>query len=137
VPHNYYLYNDPDTGLLTWILWDNNEALQTGKRGGALTLDVSNLDADAWPLIGKIYGDEVYKARYDELLLEVISGAFETNSIQAIYDAYSALIEPYATTKISGYSFLRSDSDFYQGVDALNAHAEQRAEAVSRYLDGQ
>ncbi len=32
--HNYYLYNDPDTGRLTWIPWDNNEALQEGKMGG-------------------------------------------------------------------------------------------------------
>ena len=24
--HNYYLYNDPETGLLTWIPWDNNMA---------------------------------------------------------------------------------------------------------------
>lgn len=137
MPHNFYLYNNPDNGLLTWIPWDNNEALQTGKRGGALALDFSNLDADAWPLIGKIYGDEVYKARYDELLVEVMSGAFATNSIQATYDAYSALIEPYATTEESGYSFLRSDNDFYQGVEALNEHAEQRAEAVNSYLDSQ
>ena len=28
--HNYYLYNNPDNNLLTWIPWDNNEALQTG-----------------------------------------------------------------------------------------------------------
>jgi hypothetical protein len=137
MPHNYYLYNDPDTGLLTWIPWDNNEALQTGKQGGSLALDFSGLDTDSWPLIGKIYGDEVYKARYDELLLEVISAAFETNSIQATYDAYSALIEPYATTEGSGYTFLRSDDDFYQGVEALHAHAEQRAQAVSSYLDDQ
>lgn len=38
--HNYYLYNDPTTGLLTWIPWDNNEALTGGggmrivRRGG-------------------------------------------------------------------------------------------------------
>ena len=40
---NYYLYNDPDTGQLTWIPWDNNEALQEGKMGGSLALDFSDL----------------------------------------------------------------------------------------------
>ena len=28
---NYYLYNNSDTSKLTWIPWDNNEALQDGK----------------------------------------------------------------------------------------------------------
>jgi len=135
--HNYYLYNNPETNLLTWIPWDNNEALQDGKQGGALALDFSDLNADSWPLIGKIYADEVYKARYDELLLEVISDAFETNTIQALYDQYSALIEPYATTEESGYSFLRNANDFYQGVNELNEHAEDRSDAVTSYLDGQ
>lgn len=32
--HNYYLYNDPSTGQLTWIPWDNNFALQSGMGGG-------------------------------------------------------------------------------------------------------
>lgn len=31
--HNYYLYNNPENSLLTWIPWDNNEALQDGKMG--------------------------------------------------------------------------------------------------------
>jgi spore coat protein H len=36
--HNYYLYNNPDNNLLTWIPWDNNEALQNSKMGGSLRL---------------------------------------------------------------------------------------------------
>ncbi len=48
---NYYLYNNPDNGKLTWIPWDNNEALQDGKMGGALDLDFSNIESGAWPLI--------------------------------------------------------------------------------------
>ena len=28
--HNYYLYNNPDTGQLTWISWDHNEAMSSG-----------------------------------------------------------------------------------------------------------
>ena len=41
--HNYFLYNDPDTGKLNWIPWDNNEALLNGKQGGASSLDFANL----------------------------------------------------------------------------------------------
>ncbi|MGD8807508.1 MAG: CotH kinase family protein, partial [Chloroflexota bacterium] len=37
--HNYYLYDDPETGQLTWISWDNNMAMSAGigsgdRRGG-------------------------------------------------------------------------------------------------------
>ncbi len=35
MPHNYYLYNNPDNNELTWIPWDNNEALQEGNMGGS------------------------------------------------------------------------------------------------------
>lgn len=30
---NYYLYNNPDTGVFTWIPWDNNYALMDGMGG--------------------------------------------------------------------------------------------------------
>ena len=39
----------------------------------------------------KIHADKICKPRNNKRLLEVISGAFETNSIQAFYDVYSAL----------------------------------------------
>lgn len=135
--HNYYLYNNPETSKLTWIPWDNNEALQEGKMGGALALDFSNLESDSWPLIAKLYADEVYKARYNDYLLAVIGDVFETNSIQARYDQYSALIAPYATTEETGYSYLEGESDFYNAITELNEHAQSRADAVDTYLNDQ
>lgn len=135
--HNYYLYNNPETSKLTWIPWDNNEALQEGKMGGALALDFVNLESNSWPLIAKIYADEEYKARYNDFLLEIIGDSFETNNIQTSYYSYSALIEPYATTELSGYSFLHNANDFYQAIVQLNEHAENRTEAVETYLGSQ
>lgn len=135
--HNYYLYNDPDTAKLTWIPWDNNEALQDGKQGGALALDFADLEADSWPLIEKLYADETYKAQYDDYLSEVIAGAFETTATQALYDTYSILVEPYATTEVEGYSFLNGADDFYDAISELNAHASSRDTAVDTYLSEQ
>ena len=134
MPHNFYLYNNPATGKLTWIPWDNNEALQDGKQGGSLALDFSNLSTAEWPLIAKIYADETYKARYDALLTEIITGPFETSTMQAAYETYSTLIAPYATTEVSGYSFLNSSADFYTAIETLKSHAASRAAAVSTYL---
>jgi spore coat protein H len=132
--HNYLLYNNPDTGKLNWIPWDNNEALQTGKQGGSLPLNFSSLKASSWPLIGYLYSDAVYKAKYDAYLKETISGSFETNKIQSLYSTYSALIQPYATTEIKGYTFLNSSSDFQSAVNSLKTHVSSRATAVNSYL---
>ena len=133
--HNYYLYNDPDTNKLTWIPWDNNEALQLGKMGGSLPLDFSGLNSSEWPLIGYLYQDDVYKAQYDTYVQEIVDDAFNVSNIQSQYATYSALIEPYATTEISGYTFLNNSSDFQNAVNELNSHVVQRANAVSNYLD--
>jgi spore coat protein CotH len=137
MPHNFYLYNDPDTSKLTWIPWDNNEALQDGKQGGALNLNFSDLNDNSWPLIAKIYADEEYKAIYDAYLLEVINDSFEINTMQSLYGTYSALIEPYATSEVSGYSFLSSSTSFYQAITELKEHVEDRTDAVTSYLDEQ
>jgi len=108
--------------------------LQEGKRGGALGLDFANLTGAEWPLIDRIYADEVYRARYDLLLAEVMSVAFETGSLQAKCDAYAALISPYVTTERAGYSFLSDSGDFDVAIDDLKAHAASRAAAVDSYL---
>lgn len=133
--HNYYLYNNPDNGKLTWIPWDNNEPLQTGKQGGALNLDFSNLTDSQWPLIAKIYADTEYKADYDAYLSEVIDGAFDTTTMQAKYETYKNMVESDATTEEDGYSFLNNASEFYSEVTTLKAHAASRATAVDNYLD--
>lgn len=133
--HNYFLYDDPDTSKLTWIPWDNNEALQEGKQGGSPALDFSDVTAAQWPLIGYLYEDEVFKAQYDSYVQEIVDGPFNTSTIQAQYATYSALVEPYATIEIEGYTFLNSSSDFQAAVSELNTHVSQRATAVSNYLN--
>tara|TARA_R110002033_G_C3881801_1_gene238044 strand:- start:1052 stop:2572 length:1521 start_codon:yes stop_codon:yes gene_type:complete len=134
--HNYFLYNDPDTSKLTWIPWDNNEALEDGNQGGALALNFSDLgSSSSWPLIGYLYADDVYKAKYDSYVQEIVDDAFSVSNIQAQYATYSTLIEPYATSEVDGYSFLNSSSDFQAAVSELNSHVVSRASAVSAYLN--
>ena len=135
--HNYYLYNDPATSKLTWIPWDNNEALQEGKQGGALALDFANIQAGGWPLIEKLLADPVYKSQYDAYLTEVIGFAFETSTTQALYDNYAYLVEPFATSERAGYSFLRGPDDFSTAISILKNHASSRATAVDTYLGEQ
>ncbi|ALJ04684.1 spore coat protein [Pseudalgibacter alginicilyticus] len=133
--HNYYLYNNPSTNKLTWIPWDNNEALQEGKINGSPELDFSDVSASQWPLIGYLYNDSVYKAKYDAYLQDVINGAFEINTMQSLYASYSDLIAPYATSEVSGYSFLNSSSEFYLAISELKTHVDSRTTAVNNYLN--
>ena len=133
--HNYYLYNNPDTEKLSWIPWDNNEALQNGNREGSLALDFSDLNHTQWPLIGYLYEDATYRAQYDAYVRDVVDNAFNVSSMQSKYAAYSALVEPYANLEVSGYSFLSSSSDFQVAISQLNSHVSARATAVNNYLN--
>ena len=132
--HNYYLYNNPENNKLTWIPWDNNEAMQSGKMGGALTLNFSNLETESWPLIAYLYADAEYQKVYDAYVQKTIHEAFNAEELQVIYTRYATLIEPYVESEVQGYSFLNSASDFSQAVSELKQHVVSRAAAVSTYL---
>ncbi|MEO9893898.1 CotH kinase family protein [Aurantibacter sp.] len=133
--HNYFLYNNPDNDKLTWIPWDNNEALQNGNQGGSLELDFSDLTAAQWPLISYLYEDPVYKEIYDGYVQDVAEGPFNVSTMQALYSSYSSLVEPYAIIEESGYTFLNNSSDFQAAISELNSHVSQRASAVNNYLN--
>ncbi len=132
--HNYFLYNNPNTKKLTWISWDNNEALQTGNQGGSLPLDFAGLSASQWPLIGYLYQDPVYQAKYKTYVQKVVNGTFNPAKIQALYTSYASMVEPYAITEKKGYSFLNSASDFTTAISTLKTHATSRETAVKAYL---
>ena len=131
--HNYFLYNDSATGKLTWIPWDNNEALQEGKRGGSLNLDFSDLNSSSWPLIGFLYADDTYREIYQGYLKEVTDDLFNTSTMQPLYDEYEELLEPFANAETNNYSFLNNGS-IAQGISTLKSHVAQRVSAVSSYL---
>ena len=135
MPHNYYLYNNPDNDKLTWIPWDYNEALQEGKRQGSLLLDFFNLESGEWPLIEYLFHDPVFKEVYDNFVQNTIDTAFEASKIQALIAQYASLIIPYASSELPGYSFLRSAADFQAGVDQVSQQVTDRTQAAKMYLE--
>ncbi|GAH57013.1 unnamed protein product, partial [marine sediment metagenome] len=108
--HNYYLYNDPQTGLLTWIPWDNNEAFNTGKMSGARSISLEEVSTD-WPLIRYLMDDPIYHAEYVENVEAIINGAFNPETISARYQELHELIRPYVVGpegETEGYTNLAS-----------------------------
>jgi hypothetical protein len=73
--HNFYLYNNPETGQLVWLPWDHNMTLGIGGGGGrgqmgggsggrgGVSFDKADL-GDEWPLIRFLLDDPTYYEKY-------------------------------------------------------------------------
>ena len=130
--HNYYLYNNPDNGKLTWIPWDNNESLRLGKQGGALSLPLSEVTS-GWPLIRYIIDDPQYMMAYKSLTLDFINYPFSVASFTSRVNLQAELIRKYAVSERQGYTFLASPAVFDQGIADLLQHVQKRTNAVTEF----
>ena len=132
--HNYYLYNNPANSRLTWIPWDNNEALQTGKMGGALSLSLNEVGSN-WPLIHYLTDEDEYRLIYDEFLQEFTEGVFSPDRMIALYNQYHELLKEHAYAESSPYTFIYNNSNFDSAIETLKQHVQSRATAIQNYLD--
>jgi len=132
--HNYYLYHDPADDLIKWIVWDNNEAFNSGSgTRSALSLSMSSVDDD-WPLISFIIDQSEYKSTYKSYLNSFINSSFEYNRMDAIYTAQEALLLDAVTAERSGYTYVYGVGNFTAGVYSLKSHCSSRISAVESYL---
>ena len=129
--HNYYLYNDTTTSKLVWIPWDNNEALQEGKMGGSIAINLSGV-TNQWPLINFIAADATYFALYKQYAKEFASTVFEPSKMYATYDYYYNLIEESVIKEENGYTFLLNGAnDFSSALNQLKLHVNERFAAAA------
>lgn len=143
VGHNYYLYTDPEDGLVTWIPWDFNMSLtdkaangQEGTQGrGVRELDLDSVN-EQWPLIRYLVDDPVYCAKYDQYLQDTISGVFQPANLTDLYQNYHDLIAPSVEKETSDATQLKSKESFNQALDDLILHAQERYDEVRVYLSG-
>lgn len=129
--HNYFLYNY--NNKLNWIPWDNNEALQFGKQGGALSLALTEVGSN-WPLINYMMGQERYEEMYENYLLSFIDDVFIPTELQNTYTNYYNLLKNDVYQEELGYSFLQNNADFDAAVELLKTHVQTRNDAVKTYL---
>lgn len=133
--HNYYLYHDPADGLIKWIPWDNNEAFQTGKQGGGLSFEFTEVTDDSWPLIGYVVDVPEYRQKFNDYIQTFITDVFEPSRMESKYNADMNLLSSSASNEQSGYTFLNGSGDFTSAVNTLISHASQRKSAAEAYLE--
>ena len=147
--HNFYLYNNFSTGLLTWIPWDNNETFineQGFGQGEVLEFDFSNLDnsrpgpegVHAWPLIRYLYDDSTYRSIYDDYIDEFINGPFSPTLMEERFTYAHSLIYSYVIGdegETPGFTFLCSPDDFENSLNHLIDFATTRYTEADNYLN--
>ena len=126
--HNYYLYNDPEKGQITWITWDHNETLSSsaGGRNRSVSLDKSEV-GENWPLISFLLNDPVYYELYNSYLVNTIEGPFNPDHMAETYQSMANLIAPYAAADVG-------EEAFNNAVQELIDYTYQRAEVVETFL---
>jgi hypothetical protein len=145
--HNYYLYNDPVSGLLTWIPWDNNEALSGGGmgrgmgRGSSDSLDHAGVTA-TWPLIRYLMDDPVYYTQYVAYVADTANRVYSPDKMIDTFEKAHALIAPYVTGTAAGEAagtadpLLESVDAFEQSLATLIDHVNQRFTAAQAFVTG-
>lgn len=123
--HNFYLYNDPATGKLTWVSWDHNVTFRQ-ELTPFLVLDKS-IVSDHWPLIRYLLDDPVYWARYVELLAENAATVLAPDALIAKIRAHAEVIAPAATQDMS-------PDEYAAAVQELIDFVEGRAQDVAQFL---
>ena len=121
--HNYFLYNNE--GKLTWIPWDNNEAFQVGKMGGAISLSTSEVGSD-WPIIRYIMDVPSYESAYRSYLKDFTSEVYEPSRMSTLLDTYQNLIDSYASQEYSSFGSY---------VQSLKSHVSARQQAVNAFIN--
>ncbi|MBK8903243.1 MAG: CotH kinase family protein [Anaerolineaceae bacterium] len=124
--HNYYLYNNPETGQLTWIPWDHNEALKSGGRS-QMTLEMTAI-GDEWPLIRYLLDNPDYYETYVNYVDDTSHTVFEPEAMTARYKELAALIEPYAVADVG-------QAAFEQAIQELITHTYNRVTAAEAFLE--
>jgi len=137
--HNYYLYNDPETGQLVWIPWDNNESLKSNEQTrdrSALKLDLSGV-GDKWPLVNYLRDDPVYYQMYLSYMDAFLTNVFIHEEMTETYQYYHDLISPYVMAESEDFTQVSSRQAFDKSVTGLIQLTKERITLAENFLANQ
>ncbi|MNO62526.1 Inner spore coat protein H [compost metagenome] len=128
---NYYLYEDE--GVFSILPWDYNMAF--GGMGSAdVLIDEPTQGALAErPLIAKLLANDEYKAKYHEIVSEMINGYLADDTFQARMDELNTMISSYVKADPSAfYTFEQYES----GITSVKTFMSNMAKSIQQQLDG-
>lgn len=140
--HNFYLYNNPETGQLVWIPWDHNMTFgvgagmgggrgeQAGRPGGMggrgnVSFDKAEVD-ESWPLIRFLLDDPVYNETYTGYLAAA-SGLFDAGALNARITQMAEMLQPFIVAA-------GEDERFAAALEQLRAAVSEQDAAVADFL---
>jgi hypothetical protein len=126
---------DPADDLIKWIPWDNNEAFDEGKMGGALSFEFTEINDEDWPLIGYLLGQDEYVAQFKAYISEFIGDVFVPATMETRYNHWADIIQTCVESETSDYSFLTSYGDFTAAISELVSHASTRNAAADAFAN--
>ncbi|MBN1375925.1 MAG: CotH kinase family protein [Dehalococcoidia bacterium] len=142
MPHNFYLYHDTNTGMLTWISWDHNQVLDSsgmGRAGGvhapaggmgrSVSLGREEV-GENWPLIHYLLDDPVYYERYIDYIKETVDGAFDTEALEKKCREIAEMLAPYVSKE-------SSEITFEAAVQEMITRIYERHQAATDFLSTQ
>ncbi|WP_339315722.1 CotH kinase family protein [Paenibacillus sp. FSL R10-2734] len=128
---NYYLYEDD--GVFSILPWDYNMAF--GGMGSAnVLIDEPTQGALAErPLIAKLLANDEYKAKYHEIVSEMINGYLADDTFQARMDELDKMISSYVKADPSAfYTF----EQYEEGIKSVKTFMSNMAKNIQQQLDG-
>ena len=136
--HNYYLYNALGKGL-TWIPWDNNEAMMNRSMNNTSTYTISlSTTTASWPLIRYMMDDPVYQAKYKSYMKEFTELVFTSTKMNELFTRYHTFISPYVigpdAVEQGKYTHLTNSAAFTMELETLKQHVITQKAAAADYL---
>jgi spore coat protein CotH len=143
--HNYYCYEHD--GVFTVIPWDLNEAFGNFNCGcdragiiGFMIDEPTCGKVTGKPLVARLLAMDEHRARYHELLGELVSGAFTAEVMGVWIDEAADLIRPTVETDTTKFYLTASfeknlDSDV-GGAIGLSTFVSERRAAIEEQLSG-
>jgi len=128
---NYYLYEDE--GVFSILPWDYNMAF--GGMGSAdVLIDEPTQGALAErPLIAKLLAKDEYKAKYHEIVSEMINGYLADDTFQTRMDQLDMMISSYVKADPSAfYTF----EQYEEGIKSVKTFMSNMAKNIQQQLDG-
>ncbi|MBV72365.1 MAG: hypothetical protein CMH52_13655 [Myxococcales bacterium] len=140
-PHNFYIYNDPETGRLSYLPWDLDVGFADNAFGRLPVIDGWNaswpLFVTPRPLIERILSNEALRRRYLRHAERILERYFRPEALGMQLDRLYQQAEdslgrdPYPSRRVT----VQSDTDYPGIVRSLKAFMVRRYQTARMQLD--